>query len=77
MTNRKELEKAPTIMLNELCSVVVINGLSIKIGDQGQLTLPCELGNSTSINVLVGLVEKINLISYLSTRSLVYQGSMT
>ncbi|KAL7582867.1 uncharacterized protein LOC111918052 [Lactuca sativa] len=64
MTNRKELEKASTILLNELCSAAVINGLPIKMGDPGQLTLPCEFGNSTSINALVDLGEIINLMSY-------------
>ncbi|XP_023747436.1 uncharacterized protein LOC111895583 [Lactuca sativa] len=64
MTNRKELEKASTIMLNEFCSVAIINGLPFKMGDQGQLTLPHEFGNSTSINSLANLGAIINLMSY-------------
>lgn len=52
MTSRKELENASTIMLNELCKTVIIDGLPIKMGDQFLLTLPCEFGNSTSSHAL-------------------------
>ncbi|XP_023772429.1 uncharacterized protein LOC111921071 [Lactuca sativa] len=58
------MEKASTIVLNELCSTSVISGLLIKIGDPSQLTFPCEFGNSTSINALANSGESINLMPY-------------
>lgn len=64
ITNQKELEKTSTILLNELCSTAIINVLTIKMGDPGQLTLLCEFGNSTSINALVDSWERINLMPY-------------
>ncbi|XP_023771357.1 uncharacterized protein LOC111920009 [Lactuca sativa] len=64
MSNRKELEKASIIVLNELCSTIIIKGLPIKMGDLGQLTLPCEFGNMTSINALADLGASINLMPY-------------
>ncbi|XP_023752484.1 uncharacterized protein LOC111900829 [Lactuca sativa] len=64
MTNRKELEKASTIVLNKLCSAAIINGLPIKKGDPWQLALPCEFGNSTSINALADYGASINLMPY-------------
>ncbi|XP_023766256.1 uncharacterized protein LOC111914765 [Lactuca sativa] len=64
ITNRNDLEKSSTIMLNELCSPAIINGLSIKMGDLDQLTLRCEFGNSTSINALADSGASINFIPY-------------
>ncbi|XP_023740180.3 uncharacterized protein LOC111888274 [Lactuca sativa] len=64
MTDKKELEKASTIVLNELRSTTIINGLPIKIGDPCQLTLPYEFVNSTFINSLVDLGASINLMPY-------------
>ncbi|XP_023761616.1 uncharacterized protein LOC111910055 [Lactuca sativa] len=64
MTNRMDLGKASIIMLNELCSTAIIEGLPIKIGDLGRLTLPCEFGNSTLINSLCKLGASINLMPY-------------
>ena len=64
MTNRKELEKASTILHNDLCSSAINKGLPMKIEDPGQITLPCEFGNSTSINALAVLGARINLMSY-------------
>lgn len=70
MINRKELEKASTIVLNELCSAMIVNGLPIKMGDPGVLTLPCGFGNSISINSLADLGESINLMSYYFYKNL-------
>lgn len=64
MTNCKELEKSSTILLNELCSVVIINEFPIKMGDPGRLTFPCEFDNFTSINALANLGARINVIPY-------------
>lgn len=38
--------------------------LRSSMGDPVQLTLPCEFGNSTSINVLADSVANINLVPY-------------
>ncbi|XP_023764584.1 uncharacterized protein LOC111913084 [Lactuca sativa] len=70
MKNRKDLEKALTIVLNELCSTTIINGLPIKMGYLGQLTLPCEFGNSTSINALADSRVSINLMPYFFYQNL-------
>ncbi|XP_052621661.1 uncharacterized protein LOC128127257 [Lactuca sativa] len=64
MKNRKELEKASTVVLNELCSTTVVNGLQIKMGDPGQLNSPCEFGNSTSISALADSGLSINIMPY-------------
>ncbi|XP_023770939.1 uncharacterized protein LOC111919607 [Lactuca sativa] len=64
MTNQKELEKASTIVLNESCSVAIINGLQIKMGDPIQITLPCEFDNSTSMKALADWGANINLMPY-------------
>ncbi|KAL7593050.1 uncharacterized protein LOC111907277 [Lactuca sativa] len=64
MINRKELEKTSVIVLNELCSSAIIKGLPIKMGDPGQLTLPCKFGNLTSNNALADSGASINLMTY-------------
>ncbi|XP_023729219.1 uncharacterized protein LOC111876888 [Lactuca sativa] len=64
MTNQKELEKAFTIVLNELFSTTIIDKFPIKMGDPVRLTLPCEFGNYTSINALANSGTSINLMSY-------------
>lgn len=71
MKNRKKLKKASTIVLNELCSSAIIDKLLIKIRDPGQLTLPCEFGNSNSINSLADLGASINLMPYSFYKNLV------
>lgn len=60
ITNQKELEKASTIVLNDLCFIEIIEGLPIKMGDLGRLTLPCEFRNFTSINALADSGTSIN-----------------
>ncbi|XP_023744585.1 uncharacterized protein LOC111892760 [Lactuca sativa] len=51
-------------MLNELYYAAIIDGLAIKMGDPNRLILPCEFGNSTSINALADLGSSIHLMPY-------------
>lgn len=51
-------------MLNKLCSASIIEGLPIKKGDPRKLNLPCEFGNSTSINAWADSGASINHMPY-------------
>ena len=52
ISNRRELEKASKIILNEQCSTTIMQEIPTKVLDPGSLTIPCEFGNSTKTNAL-------------------------
>lgn len=41
LINRKNMEEATNVVLNENCSIAMLNKLPMKMGDPGSLTLPC------------------------------------
>ncbi|KAL7587794.1 hypothetical protein Lser_V15G40429 [Lactuca serriola] len=45
LTNRKKMEEASKVVLNETCSAAMLNLLPNKMGDPRSLTLPCQFGN--------------------------------
>lgn len=58
--NRKELEKAFRILLNEQCLATILQGIPAKVRDPGSLTIPCEFGNPTQMNAFVDSGVNIN-----------------
>lgn len=64
INNRKELEKASKVILNEQFPAVIMQELPTKMGDLVRLILPCEFGNLTMTHALVDLGASINLIPF-------------
>ncbi|KAI3766148.1 hypothetical protein L2E82_16199 [Cichorium intybus] len=64
LTNRKKLEEASNVILNEQCSAAMLNKLPKKMTDPGSLTLPCQFGNLTFSHALADSGASINLMPY-------------
>lgn len=64
LTNRKKLEEASCVTLNENCSTVILNKLPNKMRDKRNLTLPCLFGNLSIVYTLAAFGESVNLMPY-------------
>ncbi|XP_023746537.1 uncharacterized protein LOC111894678 [Lactuca sativa] len=64
LTNRKNMEEESKVVLNENCSVTMLNKLPQKMGDPGSLTLPCPFGNLVTCYALVDSEISVNLMPY-------------
>lgn len=60
----KRVGKIIPIVVNQFCYATINNGLPINMGDLGQLTLPCEFGNASSIIALADSGASFNLMPY-------------
>nr|GEX65950.1 hypothetical protein [Tanacetum cinerariifolium] len=61
---RARLEEACTITMNERCSAVLLNKLSLKEKDPRSFTIPCDIGQIHINNALVDLGASISLMPY-------------
>ncbi|GKC94094.1 DNA-directed DNA polymerase, partial [Tanacetum coccineum] len=59
-----KLEEAYTIIMNERCSVVLLNKLPSKEKDPGSFTIPCDIGQFHINNALTDLGASISLMPY-------------
>ncbi|XP_052626812.1 uncharacterized protein LOC128133420 [Lactuca sativa] len=58
------MEEATNVVLNENCSIVMLNKLPMKMGDPGSLTLPCQFGNLATSHALADSGASVNLMPY-------------
>ncbi|GKE74933.1 DNA-directed DNA polymerase [Tanacetum coccineum] len=64
LTNKARLEEAFKIIMNERCSVVLLNKIPSKEKDPGSFTIPCDIGQLHIDNALAGLGASISLMPY-------------
>ncbi|GJX50260.1 DNA-directed DNA polymerase [Tanacetum coccineum] len=64
LTNRARLEEAYTVTMDERCSAVLLNKLSLKEKDPGSFTIPCDIGHLHINNALADLGASISLMPY-------------
>ncbi|GJY54607.1 DNA-directed DNA polymerase, partial [Tanacetum coccineum] len=65
LTNKSKLEEACTVMMNERCSVVLLNKLPSKEKDPGSFTILCQISDLHIDNALADLGAGIRLMPYL------------
>lgn len=68
--NRKKLEEAFSVILNENCSAAMLNKSPKKMRDPGSLTLPSQFGNYAINHELVDSIASVDLIPYLLYKKL-------
>ena len=64
LTNRKRIEEASAVFMNEQCSAAVLNQLPRKMSDPGSLTIPCQFGNLEVCQALADSGASINIMPY-------------
>nr|GEW85140.1 hypothetical protein [Tanacetum cinerariifolium] len=64
LTNKARLEEACTITMNERCSTVLLNKLSLKEKDPGSFTIPYDIGQLHINKALEYLGASISLMPY-------------
>ncbi|CAH9074071.1 unnamed protein product [Cuscuta epithymum] len=62
LTNKRRLEEASTVTLDEECSAVIRTDLPNKLKDPGSFTIPCFIGDLTFDRALTDLGASINLM---------------
>nr|GEU43729.1 reverse transcriptase domain-containing protein [Tanacetum cinerariifolium] len=60
--NKEKLSEMARTLMNELCSVVILNKLPKKFGDPGKFLIPCELPGMDECLSLADLGASINLM---------------
>ncbi|GJS94743.1 DNA-directed DNA polymerase [Tanacetum coccineum] len=70
LTNKVRLEEACKIIMNERCSVVLLNKLPSKEKDPGSFTIPCDIGQLHIDNALADLGASISLMPYTMYKKL-------
>ncbi|GJS78311.1 DNA-directed DNA polymerase, partial [Tanacetum coccineum] len=68
--SNKVLEEACKIIMNETCSVVLLNKFPLKEKDPRSFTIPCSIGQLHIDNALADLGASISLISYTMYKKL-------
>ncbi|XP_023750329.1 uncharacterized protein LOC111898666 [Lactuca sativa] len=64
LTNRRKMEEAKKVVLNENCSAAMLSKLPKKKGDPRSLTLTCQFGNLATIHALADSGASVNLMPY-------------
>ncbi|GKA83488.1 putative nucleotidyltransferase, ribonuclease H [Tanacetum coccineum] len=64
LSKKRKGSEASKIILNEQCSVVILNKVSHKEKDPGGFTIPCVIGQSGSTKALADLGASISLMPY-------------
>ncbi|KAL7594296.1 hypothetical protein Lser_V15G28541 [Lactuca serriola] len=64
LTNRRMMEEVKKVVLNENCSVAMLNKLPKKNGEPGSLTFPSQFENLATIYALADSGEIVNLMPY-------------
>ncbi|GJS41831.1 hypothetical protein Tco_1294897 [Tanacetum coccineum] len=70
LTNKARLEEACKIIINEICSAILLNKLPSKEKDLGSFTIPCDIGQLHIDNALSDKETRINLIPYTMYKKL-------
>ncbi|GJV04884.1 DNA-directed DNA polymerase [Tanacetum coccineum] len=70
LTNKARLEEACKIIMNEICSIVLLNKLSSKEKDPRSFTIPCDIGQLHIDNALADLEASISLMPYTMYKKL-------
>nr|GEV92953.1 reverse transcriptase domain-containing protein [Tanacetum cinerariifolium] len=64
MGNKEKLSGMARTPLNEICSAVILNKLSKKLGDPSRFLIPCEFSGINTCKALADLCANINLMPY-------------
>ena len=70
LRNKKSLEDHESVMLNEECSVILLNKLPPKLKDPKSFSIPCKIKNCQFGKALYNPRASINLISLSFLRKL-------
>ncbi|XP_050220298.1 uncharacterized protein LOC126670577 [Mercurialis annua] len=70
ITNKRSWDSGTTAPIAEVCSSIILNDLLAKLKDPGSFSIPCTIGNMSSINCLCDLVASINLMPLTLFRAL-------
>ncbi|XP_050233093.1 uncharacterized protein LOC126681590 [Mercurialis annua] len=70
ITNKRSWESSATIPIPEVCSSIILNDLPAKLKNPGSFSIPCTIGNMSSINCLCDLGASINLMPLTLFRTL-------
>ncbi|GJT60077.1 DNA-directed DNA polymerase [Tanacetum coccineum] len=70
LTNKARLEEACKIIMNEICSAVLLNKLPSKEKDLGSFTIPYNIGQLHIDNALADLGASISLMPYMMYKKL-------
>ncbi|GKB71287.1 reverse transcriptase domain-containing protein [Tanacetum coccineum] len=70
LTNKARLEEACKIIINERCSVILLNKLPSKEKDPGSFAIPCDIGQLHIDNALADLGASISLMPYTMYKKL-------
>ncbi|GJW21693.1 reverse transcriptase domain-containing protein [Tanacetum coccineum] len=70
LNNKARLEEACKVIMNERCSVVVLNKLPSKEKDPGSFTIPRDIGQLHIDNALADLGASISLMPYMMYKKL-------
>ncbi|XP_050222479.1 uncharacterized protein LOC126672568 [Mercurialis annua] len=70
ITNKRSWDSDATVPIPEVCSSIILNDLPAKLKDPGSFSIPCTIGNMSSINCLCDLGASINLMPLTLFRTL-------
>ncbi|XP_050211959.1 uncharacterized protein LOC126662116 [Mercurialis annua] len=70
ITNKRSWDSGATVPIPEVCSSIILNDLPAKLKDPGSFSIPCTIGNMSSINCLCDLGASINLMPLTLFRKL-------
>ncbi|XP_050233233.1 uncharacterized protein LOC126681725 [Mercurialis annua] len=70
ITNKRSWDSGAMIPIPEMCSSIILNDLPAKLKDPGSFSIPCTIGNMSSINCLCDLGAGINLMPLTLFRTL-------
>ncbi|XP_050211760.1 uncharacterized protein LOC126661920 [Mercurialis annua] len=62
ITNKRSWDNGATVPIPEVCSSIILNDLPAKLKDPWSFSIPCTIGNMSSINCLFDLGASINLM---------------
>ncbi|XP_055960383.1 uncharacterized protein LOC130015024 [Mercurialis annua] len=70
ITNKRSWDSGATVPIPKVCSSIILNDLPAKLKDPGSFSIPCTIGNMSSINCLCDLGASINLMPLTLFRTL-------
>ncbi|XP_050238275.1 uncharacterized protein LOC126687762 [Mercurialis annua] len=70
ITNKRSWDSGTTVPIPEVCSSIILNDLPAKLKNPGSFSIPCTIGNMSSINCLCDLGASINLMPLTLFRTL-------
>ncbi|XP_050222386.1 uncharacterized protein LOC126672479 [Mercurialis annua] len=70
ITKKRSWDNGATIFVLEVCSPIILSDLPAKLKGPGSFSIPCTIGNMSSINCLCGLGASINIVPLTLFRTL-------